>query len=145
MPGRRRPWATAWATCSSRWKRIVLGIEFCQPFLNSGRPRFGFQFGNQLVFVGNVLLNLVLMTPIIRQGVVDLKHREMRMLGNHLRRGHSHTLDPRVDVLDLDARASNARLSAADPRSLHDGIRKALDMLGCSREWCRHTVDYTCS
>ena len=113
------------STCSSRWKRIVLGIWFRQPFLKLRRSCLSQQFGDQLLFALDVALNFLAMRPVIRQSGMHLRHRQMRVVGDHLSRRPAHVLDPDGDVLHLDPGSGDTRLSPAGAWGFDNEIGKS--------------------
>src|SRR5947208_1169064 len=99
-PSRRSPSATACGTCSSRWKRIVLGIPFRQSGLQLRRAGLRLQFRDEAVLVLDLGRDLVRVGPVVGQGRVHLGPSQVRVLLDHLGRAQALFLDPLVNVLD---------------------------------------------
>lgn len=76
---------------------------------------------------------------------VDLVPGQVRVFGHYLSRGHPHAFDPDIDVFDLDARACDARLSAASSGRFRDVFRQAGNSSTRGSGEGRHTLNYTLS
>ena len=76
MPRCRRPAAIRGSALSSRWNRIVLGMQFRQLLLYLGRSRFCLHFRNEVLVRFDVGVDLGTMIVIVRQRCVDCRQRQ---------------------------------------------------------------------
>src|SRR5207249_2257608 len=113
IPRRRNPSAMAGSTCSSRWNRIVLGIEFREFLRQLGGTGPGLHLGNEGFVVLHLPEDLVLVVPEIRQGRVDIRKRQLRELGDNLIGRLALEFVPHINVLHADSRVGDAGFATA--------------------------------
>src|SRR5262249_46975876 len=125
MPRWRSPAAMAREQFSSRWNRIVRGIDLpCLKLLEDGRGA-GPELLGKLLAVADLPVDLIAVVTVIGQGRVNVREGDGRILGHDLVRAHPHPLMPDGDVRNRDPMTSDARLSTAHPWCCHDAISQA--------------------
>src|SRR4029453_10834483 len=122
MPCRRRPYAMAWSTFSSRWKRIGFGIALTEFLTELGRY-LALEPLYQGIRFGNIVLYLVAMIVVVGQGRVHFCQRQLRVMSNDFVNRIPQAFMPNGNILHTDTVTRNARFTTARTRREDNMLR----------------------